>query len=563
MRVLLSVRQLRVAAPVVFLGVGLLPAVYAQNSGRVLREAHHLEPDTIRLSRFGEHVLLDGKTALVNVFTDDLLAGNSGAIYEHDRGPSGLVQTGAFGAEAIQSLLLASDLDQRDGILVASSMGWPGPSTNIGRGYVWDIVGDDYVLSGFLDARDASPVSAFGGSIAVVDRDTVVVGRFGDIIGGIGGGSLHVFRRTPNGWIGSQKVFPPVGTVSFTSNGFSLDYDNGYLVSGEQGNRAHVYRREPDGRFVYHQLLLDPRAYSRDAFGFDVAIEGDLMAVGDPGDFGAGLPGAVSVYRLDQGSWDLEETLLASDGYVTNFGTGVVNDDFGWRVAIDEGRIAVGAQQSGRGAPPAGVNDLLGSAYVFARIGGAWVETFQLHSSEAAPSSGYGTAIDIDGDAVMVGARWFPFKGVNNIGGAFLFELPFGELVCDGVVNSTGTAATLDVTGDRRVSIGRLLLTASDLPPGALTLFLAAPAAGFTQNPGGSQGNLCVSGPVSRFVTLAGAADVTGAYSAQLDVDAIPTPNAGEIPLLPGDSLTFQAWYRDANPGPTSNFTSARLVEFR
>ena len=33
--------------------------------------------------------------------------------------------------------------------------------------------------------------------------------------------------------------------------------------------------------------------------------------------------------------------------------------------------------------------------------------------------------------------------------------------------------------------------------------------------------------------------------------------------VLPGDTWNFQAWFRDMNPGPTSNFTDGVAVTFR
>jgi hypothetical protein len=41
------------------------------------------------------------------------------------------------------------------------------------------------------------------------------------------------------------------------------------------------------------------------------------------------------------------------------------------------------------------------------------------------------------------------------------------------------------------------------------------------------------------------------------------------IPLTPivavqaGETWSFQAWYRDAHPGPTSNFSDGRAVPFQ
>ena len=40
-----------------------------------------------------------------------------------------------------------------------------------------------------------------------------------------------------------------------------------------------------------------------------------------------------------------------------------------------------------------------------------------------------------------------------------------------------------------------------------------------------------------------------------------PTPT-GLVQVAAGETWNFQAWYRDANPGPTSNFTPSVSVLF-
>jgi hypothetical protein len=47
-----------------------------------------------------------------------------------------------------------------------------------------------------------------------------------------------------------------------------------------------------------------------------------------------------------------------------------------------------------------------------------------------------------------------------------------------------------------------------------------------------------------------------------IDLLSMPTPT-GFAPALPGETWNFQAWYRDSNPEPTSNFTGAVGVTFR
>ncbi|MEM9800910.1 MAG: FG-GAP repeat protein [Planctomycetota bacterium] len=546
--------------------VALMLQSAAFPQAEVLTEVRRFESNNPRAARYGEDVFLAESKAIISVIGDDTLAPNAGLVRIFDRSETGWMQTGVVTAEAFQSNLFADVLELKDGILAAGSLSWPGTSPRVGRGYVWDVVGDRFVFSGTLDPLVALSNEAYGRALAIVDRDAVILTRPGERLDSVRGGTALLFERGASGrWSQTQKFFPsPALAPLFNGFGVSIAYDDGYAIVGSGLARAYVFRRIPNGQFVEHQELIDPRFYFNNDFGASVAIEGDLMAIGDPGDSGSPLPGAVILYRRIQSTWTHEATLLASNGFAALFqGSQAVNDDFGVSVDIDEGRVVVGADNAGRGGQPTSGDEMLGNVYVFEKFGDEWRETYQLQSEEDAISAFYGNRVHMDGDAVLVGARSFPMGGLNNVGAAFAVELPFGERACDGVPNSTGTPAELRVTGDRRASIGRLFLEASDLPAQALTLFLAAPSTGFTPNPGGSQGVLCIDGPVSRFVPLAGLAYASGAYDAQLDMNAIPTPQSGPVAIQPGDTYTFQAWYRDANPGPTSNFSSAVSVRFR
>ncbi|MDA1266835.1 MAG: hypothetical protein O2816_17280, partial [Planctomycetota bacterium] len=53
----------------------------------------------------------------------------------------------------------------------------------------------------------------------------------------------------------------------------------------------------------------------------------------------------------------------------------------------------------------------------------------------------------------------------------------------------------------------------------------------------------------------------TGEFSLQLNLSAVPTP-LGDVAIQPGETWYWQAWYRDNNPAPTSNFTDGVCITF-
>lgn len=128
------------------------------------------------------------------------------------------------------------------------------------------------------------------------------------------------------------------------------------------------------------------------------------------------------------------------------------------------------------------------------------------------------------------------------------------------VVNSSTFTGMIAATGSTAVADGDLTLKAQQLPLDEFGMFLAAPSSGFVQNPGGSDGNLCLGGGIGRF-NGPGELFNTGDFpstSLDLDLNAIPTPS-GDVAVQPGETWHFQCWFRD---GASSNFTDGIAITF-
>lgn len=130
---------------------------------------------------------------------------------------------------------------------------------------------------------------------------------------------------------------------------------------------------------------------------------------------------------------------------------------------------------------------------------------------------------------------------------------------CQPNPNSTGGPGVIGSAGSTRLQDANFELIASGLPTGQFAYFLASRTQGLVNNPMGSQGVLCLGGDIARFTGQVGQV-VAGQFSIPVDLNAIPLNPS--VDLQPGDTLNFQCWYRDANPGPTSNFTDGLTVVF-
>jgi hypothetical protein len=158
-----------------------------------------------------------------------------------------------------------------------------------------------------------------------------------------------------------------------------------------------------DSALAQHAYLKGMSVGTSDNFGKTVAVSGDTLVVGSPGEDstlpginggGGHQSGAVFVFVRDGGGWRLQAHLKASNSGAS--------DEFGWSVAISGDTLVVGAHDED------GSNDSLGAsgaAYVFVREGTTWSEQAYLKASNAEVSDRFGYAVAVSGETVVVTSR--------------------------------------------------------------------------------------------------------------------------------------------------------------
>lgn len=201
---------------------------------------------------------------------------------------------------------------------------------------------------------------------------------------------------------------------------------DGQIISARMTlNRAGLILRMDDRRARY-PLTIDPtfvqEAYLKasntdagDEFGYSLAISGDTLVVGAPGEDSnatgvngdqtnnsSSNSGAAYVFVRSNGSWNQEAYLKAS-----NTGEG---DEFGGSVAVSEDTVVVGAaldDSNSMGVNGDGSNNIAissGAAYVFVRSVGSWSQQAYLKASNTGANDFFGFPVAIFGDTVVVGA---------------------------------------------------------------------------------------------------------------------------------------------------------------
>ncbi|MCP3918153.1 MAG: DNRLRE domain-containing protein [bacterium] len=130
-----------------------------------------------------------------------------------------------------------------------------------------------------------------------------------------------------------------------------------------------------------------------------------------------------------------------------------------------------------------------------------------------------------------------------------------------GVPSSTGCPATTTFSGSCAVADNLFTLEVSGVPSGQFGYFLASRTQGEFM-PAGSSGVICLVGQIARYNE--GTQVIQGPTgSVRINLDAIPTcipVGCQSEAVLPGDTWSFQCWYRDV--GPSNNFTNGLQVTF-
>jgi hypothetical protein len=465
--------------------------------------------------------------------------------------------------------------------------------------YFFEFVGDDWSLADQVSVpirTKAYPLILEGNEFIVGDMD---------FKGGLGRVFSYVLE--PSGWSLAQTIGAgaPLSDSDFGRR-IALDGDRMVIAAPMydsqkyRGGAVFLFERV-GGQWIEVQKIEPQPAHDMGFFGVEVALEGDLLAVGEPGYFLGMTQDRVYVYRHDGMAWVLEETIEGPQGSL-----------FGYSLDWSQGRLVVGASRDQ-------THDGLweGAVHLY-EWSGTWQHKGQLYSSHPFGSHAFGLTVAWEEDLLAVGSGaaeilggervhlyrraaggWnlldvlaphqSPYPNGSGFGAGFAFgdgqlwiaapldqddpeylpgavygynlDPPATPYCGPANPNSTGAAATLRGFGCATLHENDLALEASRLPPQQPAMFLASRSTGFVSQPPGSQGNLCLGGAITRYGGVYSSGP-QGFLMRFVDLTALPGPG-GILTAYPGETWYFQCWFRDSNPGPTSNLTDGVRVLVR
>jgi len=391
-----------------------------------------LQPTPGADDQFGTSVAIDGNTVVVGAIGDDTGATDAGAAYLFDASSGNLTHT-LLKPIPITDDQFGTSVAIDGNTVVVGAIGDDTGATDAGAAYLFD------ASSGSLNQTllKSTPVTddEFGTSVAIAGN-TVVVGAIGDDTGATDAGAAYLFDASSGSLTQTLLKSTPVTDDQF---GHSVAIDGNTVVVGTPGDDTGV----TDGGAAYlfdassgsrTHTLLKPIPVMDDNFGESVAIDGNTVVVGAIGD-DTGATDAGTAYLFDASSGNLTQTLANP--------TPAISDDFGASVAIDSNIVVVGTSSAEE-------------VYLFDASSGSLTQT--LSNPTPAVGDRFGGSVAIDGSTVVAGAA-LDDTGANNAGAVYLFDAPtqfsqessgsfnFDADLIHQIVNS-GTDLTLQANND-------------------------------------------------------------------------------------------------------------------
>jgi len=404
-----------------------------------------------------------------------------------------------------------------DDAIVASGTAWQSPLLELGfnsfsatiqhaghpdRDYVFNVIRgrqEAYLKGSALQAQ-----TLMGWDVAI-DGDTVVVGAPGDLDSGAEhAGSAYVFVRNGGSWSQQASLAGDINEPGdFFGASVAVAGDTIAVGASGEGNAApdvtrrgavYVFTRS-GGSWTKQARLQASNGEASDFFGQDVSLADDTLAVSAfyedsaqqgisttaPMDNGAQASGAAYVFTRAAGSWTQRAYIKASQS--------AANDEFGNSLAIS--RDPTGALYTlvvGAAVDAVGATNYAGSISIFRGSGASWTEEAFKSSSAPGSYAAFGQSVDIDGDAIVVGApREGPtgcFYVYYRSSGAWQTRGPFTAATGDefdyfgGAVAISGS--TIAITASEEDSSGTgVTASADELATGSGALYLYSFANGF------------------------------------------------------------------------------------
>jgi len=309
-----------------------------------------------------------------------------------------------------------------------------------GAAYIYKLENGLWVLDQEIH-NDLPLVNALcGNAVSISDTYAIMACsgyKYSNISSNIKGTSF-VFKHNAGVWEQVQQIVPELHTmdgvnmqsqssfgvaVSIKENKLIIgdDRDNSYLVSNHwKHGSVRIYGLE-NGLWLEEAFFHNTDLYISTAesdFGKSVDIEDNVACVGDAyssGFYNKQHAGKVTCYKYNGLNWDIMQEIALEDSESDS----VYDDQFGRSVAIDNGKLVVGAEDRFTGNIETGV------IFVY-KIGDNDLKYFDSFvASDAHLEDDGGFDVGMSGDRVIFGTEIHTHSNPRSYGAAYIKHLGF------------------------------------------------------------------------------------------------------------------------------------------
>lgn len=264
------------------------------------------------------------------------------------------------------------------------------------------------------DARQAGDQVALAGDVAVVGSK-----GYNSLRGGV-----FVYERQGEPWPLRQLLMADLnrrgGNFDFHQFGHGVAISGQTIVVGCPGDRTEggngaVYVFVRADKFWTRQAYLRPASGAgNSAFGTAVAIDGDVLVASSRGTYDAPdaavRQGRLHVFQRKEGNWIEMQTLDSPYSFAPTSGLAQRTAGFGLNLALAGDTLVAGVPDDHSVARGVDSNHLdqaateSGAAWVYRNVAGTWIREAYLKASNSHPRAKFGHAVALAGNRLVVGA---------------------------------------------------------------------------------------------------------------------------------------------------------------
>ena len=397
--------------------------LFERNGGTFLLEATIEENELETNRQLGNAVAISGDEVWVAAW----LSGESlGTVFRR-------IYDGLDWVEASPLSAIDAEPGDRSGAALATFgdtliVGAPGNSSGadldeIGQVSIFTGDGPHWQRQGTLSSASSTAGERFGAAVAVTG-DRAAVGAPRALGAAPETGALSIFERTnpgsdPDAWSEVARLTDPTGQTG-DRFGAAVAISGARAVAGAPGRGGAAGAEE--GIVSTFELIgntwsaaspiLPTASHAGLDFGAAVALAGDQLAIGAPGDNALGTDaGRVDLYQWVAGIPTLVATLTLAGG--------IAGDRFGASLSLDGDLLAIGAP--GSATSP---SSSAGTVAIYRYDGANWLFETTLAPPTPTGEGRFGASVSVRGDRILVGE---PGPAGTGAGRAHSFELVGGS----------------------------------------------------------------------------------------------------------------------------------------